>query len=67
MLLPPGGEARWTEAANAQGLGLRPLGQFYLGPPTQEGWLLGFASLDNQALRRLCRQLGSLLATRSTR
>ncbi len=46
------------------GAGASPLGQFYLGPPTQEGWLLGFASLDNQALRRLCRQLGSLLATR---
>ncbi|MGN4984047.1 PLP-dependent aminotransferase family protein, partial [Aeromonas dhakensis] len=61
--LPPGGEARWTEAANAEGLGLRPLGQFYLGPPTQEGWLLGFASLDNQTLRHLCRRLGSLLAS----
>ena len=60
MLLPPGGEARWTDSANALGLGLRPLGQFYLGTPTREGWLLGFGCLDNQTLRRLCRQLGEL-------
>lgn len=60
VLLPPGGEARWTDSANALGLGLRPLRQFYLGTPTREGWLLGFGCLDNQTLRRLCRQLGEL-------
>ena len=57
----PGGEARWTDAANACGLGLRHLGQFYLGPPTLEGWLLGFGCLDNQTLRQLCRRLGLLM------
>ncbi|MGB6188277.1 MAG: PLP-dependent aminotransferase family protein [Aeromonas molluscorum] len=61
VLLPPGGEARWTQAANALGLGLRPLSQFYLGEPRLEGWLLGFGSLDNQTLRQLCRRLGALM------
>jgi len=61
VLLPPGGEVRWTDAANACGLGLRHLGQFYLGPPTLEGWLLGFGCLDNQTLRQLCRRLGLLM------
>ncbi|WP_421249082.1 PLP-dependent aminotransferase family protein, partial [Aeromonas sanarellii] len=59
--LPPGGEARWTEIANARGLGLRPLHQFHLAAPEREGWLLGFASLDNQTLRQLCRHLGQLM------
>ncbi len=63
VLLPVGGEARWTTSANTSGIGLRPLGQFYLGPPGLEGWLLGFGALDNQTLRRLCRQLGSLMAS----
>ncbi|MDX7901619.1 PLP-dependent aminotransferase family protein, partial [Aeromonas media] len=63
VLLPAGGEARWTEAANARGLGLRPLRQYHLAPPTREGWLLGFGCLDNQTLRRLCRQLGALMET----
>ncbi|MNC20207.1 HTH-type transcriptional regulatory protein GabR [compost metagenome] len=61
VLLPAGGEARWTEAANARGLGLRPLRQYHLAPPTREGWLLGFGCLDNQTLRQLCRQLGALM------
>ena len=52
---------RWTNPANAQGIGLRPLGQFYLGEPNLEGWLLGFGALDNQTLRQLCRQLGNLM------
>ncbi|MNC55823.1 hypothetical protein D3C75_1053760 [compost metagenome] len=63
VLLPSGGEARWTEAANARGLGLRPLHQYHLAPPTREGWLLGFGCLDNQTLRQLCRQLGALMET----
>ena len=61
VLLPAGGEARWTEVANARGLGLRPLRQYHLAPPTREGWLLGFGCLDNQTLRQLCRQLGALM------
>ncbi|MGY3859067.1 MocR-like pyridoxine biosynthesis transcription factor PdxR [Aeromonas intestinalis] len=61
VLLPAGGEARWTDAANALGLGVRPLGQFHLGAPSREGWLLGFGCLDNQTLRRLCRRLGELM------
>jgi GntR family transcriptional regulator / MocR family aminotransferase len=60
-LLPAGGEARWTLAANALGLGLRPLAQFYLGEPKLEGWLLGFGCLDNQTLRQLCRRLGEVM------
>lgn len=64
VLLPAGGEARWTKSANDMGIGLRPLGQFHLGEPGLEGWLLGFGALDNQTLRRLCRQLGSLMSTR---
>ena len=63
VLLPAGGEARWTEAANTRGLGLRPLHQYHLAPPTREGWLLGFGCLDNQTLRQLCRQLGALMET----
>ena len=61
VLLPAGGETRWTNPANARGIGLRPLGQFYLGEPNLEGWLLGFGALDNQTLRQLCRQLGNLM------
>ncbi len=61
VLLPAGGETRWTNPANARGMGLRPLGQFYLGEPNLEGWLLGFGALDNQTLRQLCRQLGNLM------
>ncbi|PJG58114.1 PLP-dependent aminotransferase family protein [Aeromonas cavernicola] len=61
--VPTGGEVRWTSIANGQGIGLRPLSQFYLGPATHEGWLLGFASLDNQTVRQLCHRLGSLLKT----
>lgn len=62
-LLPAGGEARWTTAANQLGLGLRPLSQFYLGQPDREGWLLGYAGLDNGTQQRLCRTLGRLLRT----
>lgn len=61
VLLPTGGETHWTNPANARGIGLRPLGQFYLGEPNLEGWLLGFGALDNQTLRQLCRQLGNLM------
>lgn len=60
-LLPPGGEARWTNVANLQGLGLRPLRPFYLGEADREGWLLGYAGLDNGTLRQLCRDLGRIL------
>jgi len=60
-LLPPGGEARWTNMANRQGLGLRPLRPFYLGEADREGWLLGYAGLDNGTLRQLCRDLGRVL------
>ncbi|MGY3865238.1 MocR-like pyridoxine biosynthesis transcription factor PdxR [Aeromonas bivalvium] len=68
-LLPPGEEARWTAPANRQGLGLRPLSDFYLTPPDaappcsrHEGWLLGYGALDNASLRQLCRALGRLMA-----
>ena len=42
-----GKESAWTAAGIAQGLALRPLSQFYLGTKKKEGWLLGYASLNN--------------------
>ncbi|WP_028448299.1 MocR-like pyridoxine biosynthesis transcription factor PdxR [Chitinibacter tainanensis] len=58
---PPGCEAGWTALGRAQGLPLRPLAQFYAGPPDREGWLMGYAALSNEEIRRQIDTLGCIL------
>lgn len=60
--LPPAARRAGQRPPTHRGWGCVPSASS-TGPPTQEGWLLGFASLDNQTLRHLCRRLGSLLAS----
>ncbi|MBE9609140.1 hypothetical protein INR99_07250 [Chitinilyticum litopenaei] len=51
VTVPAGHEVPWTLAGQAAGLVLRSLSRQFLGPVTQEGWLLGYTALQNQEIR----------------
>ncbi|GGP25236.1 MocR-like pyridoxine biosynthesis transcription factor PdxR [Silvimonas amylolytica] len=51
-LLPAGHEALLTPAARAAGTQLRDLRSAHLGPQQVEGWMLGFAGLNHDEIKR---------------
>ncbi|KMJ52106.1 GntR family transcriptional regulator [Vogesella sp. EB] len=60
--LPPGvQEQTLSQAAATQGVWLRPLARHYLATPQQQGLVLGYAGVDQQAIRHGTQVLASLL------
>ncbi|WP_028456274.1 MocR-like pyridoxine biosynthesis transcription factor PdxR [Chitinilyticum litopenaei] len=62
--VPPGCEQPWTAAGRRAGLTLRPLSVLHLDEVRQEGWLLGYAALQNSEIRQAVATLAAALDTK---
>jgi len=58
--LPEGREAALTRQAEALGLAVPSLSRLYLGPVRRDGWLLGYAGLQNQEIEAAVARLACI-------
>jgi GntR family transcriptional regulator / MocR family aminotransferase len=63
VTLPPGREPALTRAARRVGVATPGLSALFLGRPTLDGWVLGFAALSHDAIADGVRRLSRLRVT----